>query len=405
MLRPSDYSKIIDMNQRILPKNVKILLVGGHLTPALSVLKELRRRGYSNFIWVGVKYNQAGNKELSQEYKIIQSENIKFLNLKSGKLIRAIGPSNFFYAIKQFFFLILGFIQAFFIVLKNRPKVILSFGGYLAVPIAIWGRILGVKVITHEQTMAIGLANKIIGKFANKVLLSWERNLSEYSAKKAVLIGNPIRKELLVKVEKNITKDLDPKLPTILIWGGNQGANEINRRIFLILSRLMIVANVIHQTGNSSVTKDYQKALSIKEALPENQINRYIVKDFFNTDEVSEVLQNSDLLFNRAGANTITEILALGKLTIIMPIPWVSGNEQFLNAKVVEETGLGFILEQKDNLSHETVYQTILLGLNQAKQHKGFNNKDLDECKELASKMINLDAPNLFVDEMEKLLA
>lgn len=392
------------MNQKILHKNVKIMLIGGHLTPALAVLKELRRRGYSNFVWVGTKYNQAGNKEQTQEFKIIEKEEIKFINLKTGKLIRSISFSTLIYAIKQFLLLFLGFFKSFYIILKERPKIVLSFGGYLGVPVAFWARVLGCKVVTHEQTMAIGLANKIIAKFSHKVLVSWEKNLTQYSSTKVVLVGNPIRKDLLIPVEKNLTTELNPKLPIVFITGGNQGANEINRRIFLTINRLLEKANVIHQTGNSSVTKDFEKAISIKESLPEDYKTRYIVKDYFPTEEVSEILQHSDLIFSRAGANTVTEILALGKLAILMPIPWVSGNEQFLNAKLVESAGLGYILEQKDSLSHETVYQTILLGLNQAKAGKGFNDKNIEESQEYAKKLINIDAPNRFVDEVEKLL-
>jgi UDP-N-acetylglucosamine--N-acetylmuramyl-(pentapeptide) pyrophosphoryl-undecaprenol N-acetylglucosamine transferase len=385
--------------------DIKILVTGGHFTPALAVISELKKRGYSNFLWVGHKYNQTGNEESSPEFKAITSQKIKFIELKTGKITRKWTKQTFKPGIVNFLYIFIGFIKAFFIILRERPKVIASFGGYLAVPIVFWGRVLGVKILTHEQTITVGLANKIIAKFANTVCISWDVTKDLFKNKNVVLTGNPIRREVFAVRRNSLTKDLDSKRPTLFITGGNQGANEINKRIFEILPQLLQECNIIHQTGNSTVTNDYRRALDFQKDLAGDLMFRYVPVDFIGTEDIGDVFAKSDIIFSRAGANTISEIMAIGKLAILMPIPWTSQDEQTKNAGMVEETGLGYILPQKDNLSSQTVYQTVLLALNQFKASKGFNNQNLEKCKEIAKSKVILDAPSKVADEVEKLIS
>ncbi|MBE0573771.1 glycosyltransferase, partial [Candidatus Dojkabacteria bacterium] len=231
--------------------NQKILVTGGHLTPAIAVVTELKKRGYSNFVWIGHKYNQASTKTPSAEFNTVTNSSIPFYNLKTGKLIRDWSFSTFIYGIKNLFWILLGFINSLRIILKERPRLILSFGGYLALPVVITGKLLGARIVTHEQTIVTGLANKIISKFANKVLISWESSFKYFNAAKTIFTGNPIRSEVFEVTNDNLVENLNPDLPTLLIYGGNQGAHEINKRIFDILEDLLNDFNIIHQTGSS----------------------------------------------------------------------------------------------------------------------------------------------------------
>jgi len=381
-----------------------ILITGGHLTPAVAVLSELRKRGFNNFLWVGHKYNQAGNKEFSPEYQTIKNSNIEFIDLKTGKIIRKWTRETFIYGLKQFYLVFVGLFKSLFIILNKKPKLILSFGGYLAVPIVIWAKFLGVKVITHDQVVTPGLANKIISRFADKILVSWESSKKFFNSNKTIFTGNPIRREIFLVKSNTLTKDFFNDLPILYITGGNQGANEINKRIFPILNMLLEDCNIIHQTGNSTTTNDYQKALDLQKNLPQQLRYRYLVKDYILADEIGEAFNKSNLIFSRAGGNTVVEILALGKLAIFMPIPWASHDEQTKNAEMVKSTGLGYILIQKDYLSAQTVYQTILLGLSQYKKEKGFDNRDLKIAIDNAKSLVVLDAPIRVVDEIESIL-
>lgn len=387
------------------PKKELILITGGHLTPAIAVIHELKKRGHNNLLWVGQKQNQAGNKELSPEFMTIKELGIPFINLKTGKLIRSWSRGTILNSIKNVFLMAWGTIKSFYIILRYRPTLVLSFGGYIPVPIAFWANLFGKKVVTHEQTILTGLANKVVGRFADKILISWESSRKYFDPKKTVLTGNPIRRDIFVIKSETLTRDFDKNYPTLLIYGGNQGSNIINTKIFEILPELLEECNVIHQTGNSSVTQDFKKANEVKESLPLNLKLKYQVRDYILQDEVGEALNKADMIFGRSGANSVSEILALGKLCVLMPIPWSSLDEQQKNANYVADTGLGYVLKQTDNLSSKTVFQAILLGLNQLKTGKGFNGKSLEECRNEAKSRVILDAPQNVVDEVEKLLA
>lgn len=383
--------------------NKKILITGGHLTPALAVVSELKKRNISNILWVGHKYAQMGTTTPSAEYNQVTSLNIPFISLKTGKLIRDWSFSTFFYGIKNLFSIFLGFLQSFTIILKEKPDLVVSFGGYLALPVVISAKILGRKVITHEQTLVVGLANKIISKLADKVLVSWNESLKYFPKNKTNFTGNPIREDIFKVQQSTLLDELDTTLPILLVYGGNQGAHEINKRIFNILNDLVKDFNIIPQTGNSSVTKDNLQAVHVKASLPLELRNRYKPIEYINGTDVGAVLNKADILVSRSGANTISEILALGKLSILIPIPKTSHNEQTLNAQFVEKNGLAIHLAQ-DKLSEQKLYQTILLLRNQLKDNRSANNLDLNTVRESAKSLINMNAASNVVDVIEKYL-
>lgn len=383
--------------------NKKILVTGGHLTPAIAVISELKKRGYTNFVWVGHKYNQAGSNIPTAEFNTVSELNIPFYNLKTGKLIRDWSTATFLYGIKNLIFVFLGFINAIRIVFKERPDLIMSFGGYLALPIVFAGFLRRTKIITHEQTIVTGLANKLISKFANKILVSWQSSVKYFNQKKVVFTGNPIRSSVFEIADTTLVRDLDSSLPTVLIYGGNQGAHEINKRIFEIINDLIKDFNIIHQTGNSNVTKDNEQALHLKSSLSKELNNRYLPVDYINGNQVGAVMNKADIIVGRSGANTIAEILALGKLSILIPIPQTSHDEQIKNAKYVEEAGLGIYLSQ-NGLTSQKLYQTILLLRNQLNNGKAANNQDLKIIKESAKKLIKLNAAELVAEQIESIL-
>ncbi|MCA9386742.1 UDP-N-acetylglucosamine--N-acetylmuramyl-(pentapeptide) pyrophosphoryl-undecaprenol N-acetylglucosamine transferase [Candidatus Dojkabacteria bacterium] len=383
----------------------RILITGGHATPAFAVLDELLKNDSLEFVWVGEIHNQRGNKNPSAEYiTVIEKYQIKFVEFKSGKILRAKDPITLIKSIYELFLFIKGFFGAFFVVLATNPKVILTFGGFNAVPIAFWGRVFRKKIITHEQTVVSGLANRLIAKFADKILVSWESSLEDFPDKKTILTGNPIRADIF-ETKSNILKDFDSSLPVVYITGGNQGAHEINKRVFEILYELLNIANVIHQTGNSSITKDYESAIQMKERMDELKSKRYIVKEYVNAEEIGEVMNKADLLVSRAGANTVTEVLALGKPSILIPIPWTSGGEQEKNADYLASIGLGKKLIQNDSLTSAKLLNAIKQSMELISSGKAFNGTELFEAKLKAKESVNLDAAKEIASTVEAYLA
>ncbi len=385
-------------------KNTKpILITGGHLTPALAILSELKKRGYTNFIWVGHKYNQYRDKSLSPEYRTIKLLNIPFIELKSGKIIRSFKLKELPFVLFQYLLILNGLISSLFIILRYKPNIVLSFGGYLAVPVAIMGKLFNKLIITHEQTIVSGSANKILARLSNKTLISWENSFKYFKKDKTVLTGNPIRKEVLKGDNVKLTKGLRTNIPTLLVMGGNQGSHVINKTLFHSLNELIKDFNIIHQTGSSSATNDFSKAQTLKKELPLEFRDRYLTFDYISTDDIGEVLNKSDLIISRSGANTISEILLLAKPAILIPIPWASHNEQYMNARLVQSCGLGVIIDEK-NLNKASLISSIYTSLNNIKMNKGLDNRNLDICKKDAQALINIDAHIKIVDEIEKLL-
>jgi UDP-N-acetylglucosamine--N-acetylmuramyl-(pentapeptide) pyrophosphoryl-undecaprenol N-acetylglucosamine transferase len=393
-------------------KKIRIMITGGHSTPAFAVLDEILKIEISNpqktsspflgtpskggevqVCWVGEKHNQRGNKEVSAEYKIVKEKyKIKFINLVSGKLIRHWSPGTFFNGLRETFNFILGFIKSFFIILRERPDLVISFGGFTAVPIVINAKLFRKKVITHEQTIVAGLANKIIAKFADKVCITFEDSFKYYPKSKTILTGNPIRKDVF-EIKSNNFTEFNKNLPIIYITGGNQGAHEINKRVFQILPDLLEIANAIHQTGNSTITQDFEKAKEFEDFYKAKDTKgKYIEKNYVLHDEIGEALNKSDLILSRAGANSVLEILALGKLSIFVPIPWASHDEQTKNARFVESLGLGKVLIQTDSLTAQEVLEVIKNALELKSQNLGFNNQNLNEITKVAKSKVKLDA-------------
>jgi len=373
------------------------------MTPALSVIAELKKRGYTNFVWVGHKYNQQKNESFSPEYRTVTLQKIPFVELKTGKIIRSFGLKDIPYVLYQLILIPFGVLRSIYIIFKYNPQLVLSFGSYLAVPIVICAKIKGIKVVTHEQTIVSGLANRLIGKFADKVLISWDTSFKYFSKKKTQLTGNPIRKEILSSKSDTLTKNFDKRLPTLLIYGGNQGSHIINKVILDSLQELLQKYNILHQTGNSSVTGDFNMAQDIKKRLPILIQDRYIPKDYILPDEVGEALNKSDIIIGRAGANSITEYLALGKISILIPIPWSSNNEQMKNARLMKSTGLGEIIEQKD-FSYKSLIETLKKTTDILNSNTDFFGKPIEESIAYGKSLINLNAHNDIADVVESYL-
>jgi UDP-N-acetylglucosamine--N-acetylmuramyl-(pentapeptide) pyrophosphoryl-undecaprenol N-acetylglucosamine transferase len=315
-------------------KKPTIIFTGGHHNSGLEVALEARKNGY-DVIWIGHKFTSRGDKSLSAEYKEITKNKIRFLELKTGRVYKQSNPLEY---LKVF----LGFIQSFSYLLKFKPSLIFSSGGFIAVPVVITGWILGIPAITHEQTVTAGWANKALSPFVKKVLLTHQSSKKNFPGKKAVVVGLPLKKSLLRKTPK---LKFTPKL--LYITCGKQGSHIINSCLFPLIPQLVKKYTVVHQTGANTKTQDISKARRIKNSLGKYS-KRYIHAPYFFASEASNYLKSAHLVISRAGAHTTYELCLLGKRVIFIPIPWVSHNEQFLNAKLAAKSTTSLVLQEKE---------------------------------------------------------
>ncbi|MEI6596891.1 MAG: undecaprenyldiphospho-muramoylpentapeptide beta-N-acetylglucosaminyltransferase [bacterium] len=316
----------------------KILLTGGgtggSVAPLLAVYDELKKEQEKfEFLWLGTKFGP--------ERVMVERAGIKFKAVSGGKLRRYFSFKNLVDIIK----IKLGFFQAFFIMLKWRPSLVMSAGSFISVPI-IWAAwILRVPILIHQQDIKAGLANKLMAPIASAITVAFEKSLVDY--KKAVWIGNPVRSKKLEAKNKNDNYfGLNGNLPVVLVVGGGTGAMAINKLVENSLSELMKFCRVIHATGKDKSITNY-------ELHPPVDGTNYAKYEFLNADEMAGALSAADLVVTRAGLGFLSELSYLGKPSIIIPMP---DSHQEVNAEFFRSKKAAIVISQKDltaeNFSH-----------------------------------------------------
>lgn len=328
----------------------KVLVTGGHLTPALPVMDKLRSRGWQ-VIYIGRKHALEGDQAFSVEYRTVQEKGYKFLPLTTGRLQRHWSIR----AILSLLKIPLGLAQVLIYLLSERPTVILSFGGYIAVPVTLLGWCLGIPTITHEQTLVPGLANRIISHLARKICVSWIETQPLFPADKTVFTGNPLRSEIF-----QVKSALSIKLtkPLLYITGGNLGAHALNLLIEKILPQLTKDFTLVHQCGNAQEFHDLERLTATKEKLRKDLRLRYLVTPYIEEEHIGWVLQHAEIVVSRAGANTVFELMALQKPAILIPLPWSGAGEQIAHARYLAEKNAAILIEQQ-HVNPELLFKTI----------------------------------------------
>ena len=146
---------------------MKVAIVGGHLSPALAVAEKLKDQ---EVFYIGRKYTFEGDMGISLESQEMEKLNVPFFDLKTARLQRKFTK----HTLPSLLKFPAGFIQAYKILIKIKPDVVLGFGGYLFLPVALAAKLLKIPVVVHEQTLEAGFTNKFVSKFAKKICLSWE---------------------------------------------------------------------------------------------------------------------------------------------------------------------------------------------------------------------------------------
>ena len=303
-----------------------IIITGTHLTPALELIRQLKNDSKFNWIiyYVGRKFNSSESLEKSIESNIIPNLGINYFGIDCGKFDRKYFP-NTLRGIKK---TISGFFESKKIVNKIKPDIIVSFGGYVSVPVVINGFLKHIPGITHEQTATNSLTTKINSFFVTKVALSFnnQQQLNNLPKNKTIVTGNLLRYELFTQ-EIKIPSIKSIQKPIIYITAGNQGSHVINLIIKKILPKLKQFT-IIHQTGQIDFS-DFKK-LSLK-------YKNYYPFDYIKTEYMGWVFKKASLIISRSGANTSQEIVAFNQKSVLVPLPKSQQDEQLINAKWVQQ--------------------------------------------------------------------
>ena len=317
----------------------KAAISGGHLTPAIALIENLEKHGFPLF-YFGRKFAMEGSQSASFERDYARKYKLQFIEIDSGKFPRYLTWYYFLSLFKIFF----GFCQCFFYLLKIRPDIIVSFGGFLSLPLSLSGKILGIPVIIHEQTRVFGLSNRILRKIADKVCLSFDPTLKVPADLKTTVTGIPLRRSIFTPAEYLVPGDKEK--PLIYITGGSQGSQSINLILLKVIPEFLKKYRIIHTVGQSQKQSDFKKIISLKNSLPLKIREDYTVEKSIETDRVGSILRQADLVISRSGANTVAELSFFRKKAILIPLPWSAESEQMENALYLAKTGLAKILDQ-----------------------------------------------------------
>ena len=322
-----------------------IVITGTHLTPALELIRQLKndKKFNWNISYIGRKFNSSDSKEKSIESVIIPKLNVNYFSIDCGKFDRKYFPNTLKGLVKT----LKGFFESQKIITKIKPDIIISFGGYVSVPVIINGWFKHISSITHEQTSTNSLTTKINSLFVTKVALSFNnpKQLEHLPKNKVVISGNLLRNELFTQTIK-IPSISKTSKPIIFITAGNQGSHSINLTIKKILPHLNEFT-VIHQTGQIDFDKFKKTSTKYKNYYP---------FAYIETKYMGWIFQNTLLVISRSGANTSQEIAAFSKNSILIPLPKSQQNEQLLNANWVKQ-----LLPQQTIIIHQQKLNTNTL--------------------------------------------
>ncbi len=318
----------------------RIVLTGGgtagHVTPNLALIPSLLAEGWD------VHY--VGTADGIEKKLVEPVKGVTYHAISTGKLRRYFDLKN----LSDPFKVIAGAVQSVALMARLRPNLVFAKGGFVSVPVVYGAAALRVPVLLHESDMTPGLANKLAMPFAKKLLCTFPE-AAKLAGGKGLYVGTPLRPELFSGSREKGLKlfGFRDDRPVLMVVGGSSGAQAINRALRAALPGLTAGFQVLHLCGAGNLETNFEGTAG------------YCQKEYL-TDEMPHAYAAADLLISRAGSNTLSEILALRKPSLLIPYPKsASRGDQILNAQSFEARGLAQVLFQED-MTPETLRSRVV---------------------------------------------
>jgi len=328
---------------------MRILFTGeslkGYLYPIMAVYEELKKLA-----------DDPESKLKSLEVLLISSESHFLREMLEGtdipyKVIQAAKQRNSFSPLffVDFFKFIIGFFQTLIYVFDYMPDVIFSKGGKVSLSVIIVSWIFRIPIIIHESDAVASRSDKFMFRFAKKIAVSFKNSKEVYVSPKVFFSGNPIMSFITQGNKEKSLKNfaLINEKPVIFIMAGSRGAEAINNLVLEILPDLLKDYQIIHQCG----IVNYDQVKSAVEKMNVSNLNNYHLFPFFKK-RAADAYAVCDLVVSRAGANTVAEIMAVGKPSILIPLASAISDKQKKNAFYYSESGAAILLGEKNLKPH-----------------------------------------------------
>lgn len=347
---------------------------GGHVTPIIAVLRELKQRssGVEVRVWCDHKYAPQA-RELIRHF----DATIPVQTIFSGKLRRyhhlkwwqyLTSPSVTLPNIRDVFLVAIGFVQCVAKFIVWRPDVVFAKGGFVCVPAGIAAWILRIPLVIHDSDSHPGLANRILARFATLIATGAPLDNYPYNKNIAYYTGIPISQDFYPYSNEERQKmkaklGFKPHEPLVVITGGGTGAGHINEAVAKSLDALLKVASVMLLSG----AEHYDKARSLT---PKNN-ERFQLLPFITSSEMARALGAADIVVSRAGATTILELSALAKPTILIPNARLTAGHQLKNAAEYARGGAAEVIAEEELTANpQLIVDTISLLLSDPARQK-----------------------------------
>ena len=310
---------------------------GGHIYPALAIINKIKEmEPNSEFLYIGT-HNRI-------EKDIVPKQGIPFKSIE----IYGFNRKNLFKNFKTIKCLLKAQKECKKIIKDFNPDIVIGFGGYVTYPVIKSAKQLGIKTFIHEQNSVAGKANLTLSKYVDLIGVSFKSSIKEFPKDKTVFTGNPcgegaLKKEPMEKTEFGIPKN--KKL--VLFVMGSLGSFKVNE---ILKDTMKLFDNkeyyVLYVTG-----KNYFEEINKIKFSKNVKVVPYI-------EDMPRILKNTDLIVTRAGASTLSEIIALDLPSILVPSPYVPNNHQYKNALDLVNNNACILIEEKD-LKGEKIVKCI----------------------------------------------
>lgn len=317
-------------------------LSGGHTFPLVAVSREIRTltQGDVEFLFIG--------SQGPFEKEAMEKEGIRAKFILTAKWRRYFSLMNFI----DLFKFPLACLQALWHLLWFMPDAIFSKGGAASVPIAIAAWIYRIPILMHDSDAVAGRANRWVSRFARRIAIAYERTRQYFPPEKVMLTGNPVRGEILGAdpVASRAFFQFDAERPLVMVMGGSLGARALNHYIIKALPEFLERGvQVLHLVGESHMQE--VRKLAQEEGIEEENMN-YRPVPFLGAEDMGRAYAAADVVIARAGAGSITELAALKKASILVPLPNAANDEQRLNAYEVAKNGGAIVVEEPNIGEH-----------------------------------------------------
>jgi UDP-N-acetylglucosamine--N-acetylmuramyl-(pentapeptide) pyrophosphoryl-undecaprenol N-acetylglucosamine transferase len=354
---------------------------GGHLYPGIALAKALMGKDMK------IKVSFVGTQK-GIEAKVLPREGFELKTILSAGLLGKKCLSRWISWIK----LPISTAQSMCFLINKRPSLVVGVGGYASGPLVLSAWLLRVPILIHEQNSFPGITNKWLGKIADKVAVSFEESAKFFPRDKVAVTGNMIREEFCQPREK--FPKTSQGLFRFLVLGGSQGAHSINISMMEALQSLASKKKniyITHQTGES----DYEM---VKRKY-ENSGLSHDVRPFI--DDVAEQYRKASLVICRAGATTLAEVTACGKVSILIPYPHAAHNHQEKNARVLDAANAGELVLDKE-LSGERIAQSIISAMENPQRIQEMEDNSYQLGKRDATEKVRAICMDLLKDANQK---